>query len=308
MDIIGPMPLNPESIHWIENSLGKGVKVHNAAPLPGAYSSAVYLIEITTPQGMNRFVLKQIRDTDWILKEKDILIHEVEAMQLASQGGVLLPDVLALDASGEICGFPSLLMSLIDGEPVIKPVILDDWLSQIAAAMVSVHQISGDSLMWDYYPYINTENIQAPDWTTEHKLWQMAVQLIKSPWPAYTPRLIHRDFHPINILWRAGELTGIVDWANACLGPPGIDLGHCRINLALSHGPEVAQKFLEIYQEQDKAFPYDPYWDLISLFDFLDGQPPRMYPPWERFGLKRLSAGVMRQGLEEYLTMILAHF
>ena len=67
---------------------------------------------------------------------------------------------------------------------------------------------------------------------------------------------------------RDGVVSGIVDWPNTCLGPAGIDVGHCRVNLALLHGVEFADLFLEAYQRHATEFIYDSYFDIVSIFDY----------------------------------------
>jgi aminoglycoside phosphotransferase (APT) family kinase protein len=65
-------------------------------------------------------------------------------------------------------------------------------------------------------------------------------------------------------------LTGVVDWTQASLGPPALDLGHMRWNLLLDHGQAVADRFLAGYQAATgRAVDDQPYWDLVSLFDLL---------------------------------------
>ena len=33
---------------------------------------------------------------------------------------------------------------------------------------------------------------------------------------------MHQHF---NLLWSRERLTGVVDWSEACIGPPGVDVG-----------------------------------------------------------------------------------
>jgi hypothetical protein len=52
--------------------------------------------------------------------------------------------------------------------------------------------------------------------------------------------------------------------------PVGIDVGHCRLNLTLLHGVEIADQFLKSYiRVSDTTFVYDPYWGLKAVFEFL---------------------------------------
>jgi len=86
---------------------------------------------------------------------------------------------------------------------------------------------------------------------------------------------LHRDFHPGNVLWRRGTVSGLVDWQAASIGPPSVDVGHCRANL-LSYGTEVANKFTTLW-EQASGRHYDPWADvstIIGMLDVLRDEPP----------------------------------
>ena len=77
---------------------------------------------------------------------------------------------------------------------------------------------------------------------------------------------MHRDFHPGNVLWLRGTVTGVVDWANACVGPSGIDVATCRWNLQVWAGEKAATSFLTAYEELTGR-PHDPYWDVAWLME-----------------------------------------
>jgi hypothetical protein len=38
----------------------------------------------------------------------------------------------------------------------------------------------------------------------------------------------HGDLHPLNLLFRERELTGVVDWSNASLASPAFEIGWMR--------------------------------------------------------------------------------
>jgi len=71
-------------------------------------------------------------------------------------------------------------------------------------------------------------------------LWERAVEVWHTAMPVYRPVLIHRDFHPGNVLWARGRCTGIVDWPEACRGPAGCDVARCRSELIRLAGIGVA--------------------------------------------------------------------
>lgn len=91
-------------------------------------------------------------------------------------------------------------------------------------------------------------------------------------------------------------MTGLVDWTHASWGPPSVDLGHMRWNLAVEHGPEVADRFLDAYRRQPaEVFDHHPYWDVVTLFDLVADVDPNSPLP---------QRDVVR--LERYLTAVLA--
>ena len=56
--------------------------------------------------------------------------------------------------------------------------------------------------------------------------------------PPPRPVLCHGDFHPLNLLVRGGEITGILDWANFGIGDPMSDVA-CTLLLLTIYGRHV---------------------------------------------------------------------
>jgi aminoglycoside phosphotransferase (APT) family kinase protein len=149
--------------------------------------------------------------------------------------------------------------------------------------------------------------LRVPEWSAQPELWAQAIELVQGEWPPYVERFIHRDYHPMNVLWNGDRASGIVDWPNACRGPAGIDPAWCRMNLADSHGLAAADRFLEHFcAVAGSHFTYNPFWDLIALTDLLPG-PPAIYPPWEDFGLQ-ISVAIIQERMETYLRSLMARF
>jgi hypothetical protein len=129
---------------------------------------------------------------------------------------------------------------------------------------------------------------------------------VNRPPPTAPDHLIHRDYHPTNVLWQDGRVSGIVDWVNACRGPANIDVAWCRGNLARLYGVDVADRFLEAYQVlAGSYFQYHPHWDLMGIIEVLPG-PPQVYPPWVDFGIRHLAPNLVRERVDDYLASVLA--
>jgi len=65
-------------------------------------------------------------------------------------------------------------------------------------------------------------------------MWAAMIALAEGPRPRVRQRFIHRDYHPMNVRWSRGRLSGVVDWTNASVGPTGKDVAWCRQNLVAS--------------------------------------------------------------------------
>jgi hypothetical protein len=86
---------------------------------------------------------------------------------------------------------------------------------------------------------------------------------------------LHRDYHPGNVLWRRGTVSGVVDWPGASIGPPSADVGHCRGNL-FPYGLAAVVRFTKAWENLTSAI-YHPWGDIVTTIGFLDGlreEPP----------------------------------
>lgn len=136
-------------------------------------------------------------------------------------------------------------------------------------------------------------------------MWEKALALLTGPRPEEPDCFIHRDYHPGNVLWSRGRLTGAVDWINASCGPAPIDVGHCRLNLATLHGVETADRFLAVYQSlTGQKVEHHPYWDIITAIEWLP--QPRVFAGWRDMGLPQLTPEVVRARLDEHVAAAVA--
>jgi hypothetical protein len=176
----------------------------------------------------------------------------------------------------------------------------------MAEALLPIHAIEVGDFPWAYFPYHDISRLEPPNWSTFPELWEKAIERVAGGTrPAARDCFIHRDYHPNNVLWMDGRLSGIVDWVNACRGPAGIDVAWCRQNLAQLYGVEAADRFLEFYQSLAGAgFEYQPFWDLIALIELLPG-PPGLYPGWTAIGMMRLDEDLIRVRVDDYLSSLI---
>ncbi len=299
-------PLSPQILDWIRAVSGSDSQVSAVKKLSGSTSTTLHRLDISRGAQTLPLVLRLFDNTEWLAEEPELARHEASNLQMVSKAGIAAPELVGFDESGEFCGVPAILMTRVPGEINLLPKDMDTWLHEIATAIQPLHHIETGHYPWKYFPYNDVAQLAVPEWTDIPEVWARAIEVVQGPWPDFQPCFIHRDYHPMNVLWQGERLSGIVDWPNACLGPAGIDLGWCRGNLSSMYGVEIADRFLEIYLEvAGTTFTYDPFWDLLVIIETLPG-PPEVYEPWLEFGLDHLTSELDHIRLEQYLQSVLA--
>lgn len=288
-----------KAVNWIQSETD--VVVQSVKRLSGSTSSILY--EVTT--GRSEIILRQVDNAKWLAEEPDFIQHEVASLHKASTSGLPAPSFIVFDETGEASGLPSIVMTKVEGQVELLPSNFMKWTDELARILAAIHRIEANDFPWEYASYRHRDAVEIPIWSNKSSIWQVAFERLHAEIPAFHETFIHRDFHPANVLWLGDEVSGVVDWPNACLGPAGIDVGHCRVNLALLHGIEVANLFLVAYEKYaDSSFTYDSYWDIVSAFDFLDG-PPTVYSGWAAFGVTGLTDAMMEERMDAFVESLI---
>jgi aminoglycoside phosphotransferase (APT) family kinase protein len=212
-------------------------------------------------------VLRRFVRADWWQEEPDA--PEREAISLRTVTAVAAPRLVAVDPTGEEAGEPAVLMTRLPGRIDWEPRDLDTYLRRLAEPLPAIHAIAPDPRLPPYDPY-SLAFTEPPGWSRRPETWRRGIELHLGPQPERREVLIHRDYHPGNVLWRRGRVTGVVDWANTSRGVPEADVGHCRMNLAGRFGQATADRFLALYRALTGRDEYHPYWDVVAAIGGVD--------------------------------------
>jgi aminoglycoside phosphotransferase (APT) family kinase protein len=203
-------------------------------------------------------VLRRFVDEEWRAEEPDAPRIEATALTRAASLPLPTPGLVALCETDAI---PLLLMTRLPGSLVWQPADVEPYLRRLAAVLPELHAAAVDAELPPYEPYALTAT-HPPD---DSQLWRRAFEIFHGPAPSDERRILHRDYHPGNVLWAGGTISGIVDWASARIGPPPVDAGHCRSNLVSSLGMAAADRFLAAWLSVAGRAEYDPYWDVVAV-------------------------------------------
>jgi aminoglycoside phosphotransferase (APT) family kinase protein len=272
--------LAADVVAWVERAIGPGARVVGVTRLPPS-STEKDLIEVARADGATvRVVLRRYHDRERLAEDPwYVPAHEAAALELLAGSVVPAPRLHAADLDATICDVPALLESWLPGAPAWRPADVDRYLVRTAETLVAIHAVrvaaAGVPAYAPYYPPSSER------WSSVARSdpWTRVGTVLDRPWPPYRPTFIHRDYHPGNVLWDGTAVTGVVDWATAAIGPPGIDLARMRQNLASHLGADVAGRFTQAYVAAGgDPSARDPFWDLLDAADSLPDLAPHDGP------------------------------
>jgi aminoglycoside phosphotransferase (APT) family kinase protein len=296
------MQLSDTARHWLASATGALAGELVARRLVGSTSSSIVLIEVPGVAA-SRSVLRVLDNTAWLTREPDLAEHEARALLEVRLAGLAGPEFVARGGAEAGFGAPVVLMSFVEGQVELAAADFDAWLSRLAAQLVRIHAHPARDFGWQHRTWLDRNSLQPPAWTRSPATWRRAIERVREPAPETTPVFLHRDYHPTNVLWRGGSVSGVVDWINACRGPAGVDVAHCRTNLCLLHGPDAAERFLEAYLSHGGG-EHDAYWDIESILQ-MTLPAPRFYAPWAAFGFTPIAAASLQARADAHLERVL---
>jgi len=267
------------ALRWAESAAGAAVAGWSV--LRGGMSSAMYSLDMADER---RLVLRCYVRPELNEEEPDLAPREAAALRAVATVDLPTPELVAVER-GETIGVPAVLMTWVPGRVVWDPKGPMRWLSTLAGVLPVIHEADTAEAGLGLYFNYEQQSYGPPKWAAKPKVCERAVEVFHGPVLDSGRSFIHRDFHPGNVLWRRGRVTGVVDWQSACIGPPSVDIGHCRANL-LGYAPELASTFTRM-AETATGRPLHPWADIAALIGMLDGLRSKPPHPAGRQAIER---------------------
>jgi Ser/Thr protein kinase RdoA (MazF antagonist) len=249
------MPLRHAGWAALADAVTPGARVTRLRRLAGAGMTDAYDVALDRAPG--RVVVKLYRDGDGTAP------LEWSRLQFAQRVTVPVPEPIVPDLEANWFGRPAVVMSRLPGRPDLTPTDLDSWIGALAHALAELHATSVDGAEGAVTRPPRSETWRVP--AREHdSLTGAAVDAVTARLPSLTRDDVftHADFHPGNILWQRGRISGVVDWSAARLDSRWHDLAYCRASVCIHHGPDVADRLGDAYSAivgvtSDEVFAYD---------------------------------------------------
>jgi aminoglycoside phosphotransferase (APT) family kinase protein len=291
----------PAQLDWVERAVGGGARVTGGRRMLGGITSSVHRLSLRLPGGAStQVVLKRYTDPDWG-DVRSMVRKEAAALTAVAATSVPAPRLLGASPDGaDTEGVPSVLMTRAPGHVWLAPADLGAWIRQLATLLPSVHAGAGSGLSIEA---LGVDPATVPASARRPDVWRAAASLGAARPPAGELVLVHGDYQHFNVLWSRGRLSALVDWSSARMGSPDIDVGHCRLNLAVLYSVGVAERFRHAY-ESEAGRRVDPWWDIRQLLSYDDTW--REFIPVQVAGRARVDVRGMTARVEELLAKSLA--
>ncbi|HYN89206.1 MAG TPA: phosphotransferase [Ardenticatenaceae bacterium] len=273
--------------------------------LKGGVSARVTALEIERPDGhRKKLVVRQHGDAD-LRQNPRVAADEFKLLQILQSAGLPAPAPYHLDESGEVFSTPYVVVEYIEGEPVFASSGEGDLVRELAAHLARIHNMDCSALDLSFLPRQEDRcaaALRERPAEVDASLDEGRIRdALESVWPL--PRrnksvLLHGDFWPGNILWRDGQLVGIIDWEDAALGEPLSDLANSRLEILWAFGSDAMLSFTERYSSLTGIDLTNlPYWDLWAAL--------RPIPKLGDWGVDAVVEQAMREGLRSFIAQAL---
>ncbi len=266
-------PPGEQNIARLAQKMIPGSRLLHAWPLSGGISAQMTAFEVLLPDGQRqKMILRQPGGS--ASRQNPAASAEVEykILDAAYRLGIAAPAPLHLEPGGEIFALPCFVMEFIDGSPQYAPPDRVDFAHQAAAHLARIHNAEVARLDTSFLPTapsgcaeLSGGPPERPDETLHESEIRRALRAASPVLQKNSSVLLHGDYWPGNLLWRGGRLVAVVDWEDAALGDPLIDLSISRLDMLWIMGEEAMRAFTARYQS---LMAIDcaclPYWDLCA--------------------------------------------
>ena len=207
------------TVRWVEQHLGEPVTRVEARR--GGSSSAIHALTV----GGSRVILRRYVFLDVIDEEPDIIEQEMRALRVLERSDAVTPEPIVSDEAAVHADVPALVMSCLPGRVDWAPSDLESWLRRLAEALLLIHSTPwrNDDGIRSFRPY-KPESWEPPPWLRDPSIWDRAVTVFHAPPADDANVFINRDYHPGNVLFRRGKVTGVVSRTFSALASGAIIL------------------------------------------------------------------------------------
>jgi len=310
-------PPDEQRIARLAQKMIPGGKLLRACRLSGGISAQMTAFELLLPDGQRqKMILRQPGGNAYRQNPAAAAQFEYSTLQAAHHLELAAPAPLHFEPGGEIFPLPCFVMEYIDGSPQYAPPDRVDFAHQAAAHLARIHSAEVAHLDLSFLPHAPSGCAEISSRPAENPVEALGESEIRRALQAVSPAprrnrsvLLHGDYWPGNLLWRGERLVAVVDWEDAALGDPLIDLSISRLDMLWIMGEDAMRALTARYQSL-MAIDYAclPYWDLcaaLRLIRLAGASLEEWAAFFHPFGRRDITAQTMQGHLEKFIRQAL---
>jgi aminoglycoside phosphotransferase (APT) family kinase protein len=297
------------ALERMARAIAPGSRIAGLRRLGGGLGASMHRFDLIASDGCRlRLVLRRYPRRA-IAEDPAVAVRSWQTLGALERLGVSAPRPVWADLTGQIFGTAAYVMTRLPGRSDLRPRNRDRWLVELGTALAALHRvrIHGVDLGFLRGPEQSIERRFDTAMRAEVRLNRRGVAVQHALNRRITgilhvaPVLCHGDYWAGNTLWLRGRLTAIVDWDGARIAHPGLDVGYCRMDLALQHGQGAADTFLDAYESATgMQIPQMFVWDLLGAATALP-DPERWLPGFHELGRADLTPALARRRLAGFI-------
>jgi len=234
--------------------------------LTGGVSAQITALEVERDGQVSKWVVRLHGERDRS-GNPDIARDEFRLLEVVRSYGVAGPAPVYVDTSCELFPTPVVVIEFIDGETLFDVPDTEGYVVQMAEQLAVIHSVA-DSPEISFLPRRDKGYGARPaiidDSLNEGRI-RDALESIVSVTQANNSVLLHGDYWPGNLLWNNDTLAAVIDWEDAGIGEPLVDLGNTRLEVLFAYGAEAMRTFTDHYLSLTRIDTTNlPYWDLCA--------------------------------------------
>lgn len=286
---------------WLHDRVGP---VEPVARLVGGITAEITRLRPSGADGTGDgdLVLRRWPGREDAAEEEAAVRREAAGLAVLERAGFPAPRLLAADPTGQEAGSRVSVTGFLPGRVRLAPRDPQAWVGQLAATLARLHAVPAP----EHLVHRGNGESEGHDWLVEADpgLAREALDLAGRAREDTQVVFAHGDYQHFNVLWRGERVSAVVDWPGAARSVRGLDVGHCRLNLAVLHSADLAMDFLDRYQERSGVL-VDPAADVRRLLGYGPDWPE--FLPRQVAGRAPLDAAGMPGRVVETLRRTLRH-
>jgi len=226
--------------------------------IAGGFDTHIYAFQLVhvPPAFSGRLIVRIFREPDGSQRAT----AEGALQNALADAGYLVPRVVDVCTDATVLGGAFILMHCLEGQTLLAAMMRPSMLWRAPRLLASAHArlhaldplpilraVEGAGVP-SALPRIEDVLVRLHEKTQGSGLERLLpgfVWLEAHRLPAVgRASVLHRDFHPGNVLVANGSITGVIDWPNAGLGEPAADVATTRVLLTMGplHTPTLVRK------------------------------------------------------------------